>query len=89
MINDTAQPRDYMALLEAGRAIYPPRVVEDANMLAAQLCDGVEEAAKAAGVRANFGAMSGLEAAHKLARWICNLAPYDYARAKAWLEKEK
>mgnify|MGYP006977221794 FL=1 len=74
-----------MALYEAARAVYPDALVEDANALAGQLCERVNKAAAYKGQRSNFGTLSGLEAAHKLAQFVCKLPRSDRLVVEKWL----
>ena len=84
----TAQPGDYLDLYEASRAAYPDVTIEDARFLAGYLAHGVTMRAKTRGIRSSFGDLSALEAAHKLAQFICRLPAYDQARVAAWLEAQ-
>lgn len=81
----TMQPGDYMALFEASHWRYPPIVVEQALALADKLEKGVTVLGKHKGQRTNFGELSALEAAHRLARFVCQLPAYDRSLVEKWL----
>ena len=81
----TTQPGDYLDIYEASRAAFPDATVEDGRYLAGYLYHGVDQRARARGTRSNFGDLSALEAAHKLALFICRLSAYDQARLLTWL----
>lgn len=84
-MSNTTQPGDYMPLYEASCAAFPDTTIEDARYLAGYLVHGVARRAQTRGIRSNFGDLSALEAAHKLAGFICRLSPYDQARIAAYL----
>ena len=81
----TTQPGDYMPLYEVTQTVYPPLVVEEGGMLAEKLREKVDTAARARGVRSNFGALSALEAVHKLALHVNALPPHEREKVLAWL----
>ena len=81
----TTQPSDYTALLDVSLMRYPPLVIEQGCALADQLEAKMAERGRERGQRTNFGELSALEAAHKLARFVNALSTHDRALVEKWL----